>query len=71
MDLHCPLIREPEDLDPYTRECRIYYRQMCNLRHQLEELKLEARGLAGLRMLFEQHEKIYEEKNQKTSNVTK
>ena len=74
MDLHCPLIREfddPSTLDPYTRDVRIYYRQMCNLRHQLEELTLEARGLAGLRMLFEQHEKIYEEKNQKTSNVTK
>ena len=73
MDRHCPLIREfddPSTLDPYTRDVRTYLRQQDNLRHQLRELTLEARGLAGLRMLFQQHEQIYEEK-QKTCNVTK
>ena len=71
MDLHCPLIRELDHTeDVYTRDVRTYLRQQDNLRHQLRELTLEARGLAGLRMLFQQHEQLYEEK-QKTCNTTK
>ena len=71
MDLHCPLIKELKHKeDAYTRDCKIYYKQMSNLRHQLEELTLEARGFLGLRMLFQQHEQLYEEK-QKSCNSTK
>ena len=71
MDLHCPLIRELDHTeDAYTRDVRTYLRQQDNLRHQLRELTLEARGLAGLRMLFQQHEQLYEEK-EKTCKTTK
>ena len=71
MDLHCPLIRELDHTeDAYTRDVRTYLRQQDNLRHQLRELTLEARGLAGLRMLFQQHEQLYEEK-EKICNTTK
>lgn len=73
MDLHCPLIREfddPNTLDPYTRDVRTYLRQQDNLRQQLQELTLEARGLSGLKMLFEHHEQLYEEKR-KTGTTAK
>ena len=67
MDLHCPLIRELEDPnteDVYTRDVRTFLRQQDNLRHQLRELTLEARGLSGLKMLFEHYEQLYEKKEE-------
>ena len=65
MDLHCPLIRELEHTeDVYTRDVRTFLRQQDNLRHQLRELTLEARGLSGLKMLFEHYEQLYEKKEE-------
>ena len=64
MDRHCPLIRENEDTSTdnvYSRDVRTYLKQQDNLRNQLRELTLEARALAGLRMLFQHHEQMYEE----------
>ena len=74
MDLHCPLIRELEDPnteDVYTRDVRTFLRQQDNLRHQLRELTVEARGLSGLKMLFEHYEQLYEKKEEKKITAVK
>ena len=68
MDRHCPLIREIEDTstdDVYRRDVRTYLKQQENLRNQLKELTLEARGLLELKMLFHHYEQLYEKEHQK------
>ena len=64
MDQHCPLIWDSKDNtdDIYSRDVRTYLKQQENLRNQLKELTLETRAFAGLRMMFQHHEQLYEEK---------